>query len=93
MVSCLLVFIFLHRQSSPEKERSSSTGISRSSGQTSDSFRNYWESVNDAWECEDDEFTSLAGKLHSLCHYLVFNLIKKLKTQHTFFHFEVFSVE
>uniref|UniRef100_A0A2P2I4D6 TBC1 domain family member 22B-like n=2 Tax=Hirondellea gigas TaxID=1518452 RepID=A0A2P2I4D6_9CRUS len=54
------------KQVSPLKEARGTGGAKGGAptGEMSESFRNYWESVNDAWECSDDEFTSLAdGKI------------------------------
>jgi len=54
----------LFRQGSPQKDKTSGSHSSRGGEASSSSFRDYWESVNDAWDCADDEFTNLAGKIY-----------------------------
>lgn len=50
----MLVFFF---RASPRKE----AGISRKSESSSDSFQDFQASVNDAWNCDDEEFSVISG--------------------------------
>ena len=58
--------------SSPLKERASGSAGSRGGhGDSADSFQDYWESVNDAWDCADDEFANLAGRWYTNLFYVL----------------------
>ena len=56
----IYIFGLRYSQGSPQKEKGAI--LTSRGSESANSFRDYWESVNDAWDCGDDEFSSLAGK-------------------------------